>query len=130
MLFETQKWYFYRFISGQSFTMKDKAVIYLKQIEEAIEKFVFEYLVNIDEKFARTQNLSPKEIQMELNWQAQIKERMTFIALVTMGHNDILLLGIAAKGKTSWCEEKYQISIPNKDFITYSQLGSFYSFLN
>lgn len=47
--------------------MKDKAVIYLKQIEEAIEKFVFEYLVNIDEKFARTQNLSPKEIQMELN---------------------------------------------------------------
>lgn len=48
--------------------MKDKAVIYLKQIEEAIEKYVFEHLVNIKEMLPRTQNLSLKEIKIEL-WQ-------------------------------------------------------------
>lgn len=89
----------------------------MKQIEEAFVKYGFDRIVNIDETFVRTQNLPQKVVARRGQNGVKVirpkscntNEETTFIASVTMDHNDILPLGIVAKGKTSRCEKNIKL---------------------
>lgn len=110
---------------------KDMMVIYIKQIEDAIEKYGIDPIINMDKTFVRTHNLpigvvarrgqnGVKEIRPK---SCNTKEGTIFIASVSICNKNALQLVLVAKGKISRCEKKLYIGVTSRDLITHSPSG-------
>ena len=114
----------------KKFRSRHRLSLRVPHYEEAIIKHGYDHILNMDETFVPNPNLPRRVVARRGQNGVKVirknscnqKEGTLFIASVSMSNNNPLPLAIVAKGKTSRCEKKYLVDIPN-NLIAHSPSG-------